>query len=147
MMAATDFTVFTTRVACMPHIAAKIVQDLDIVDVVSCLKSCKVVRTFITDALKYDKHLQRQLDNAVISYTSRLGQQWTSDKTTILSTPATYEEIKIGASFYEADVLGIDGSIWISARIGKAQREPDEPYEYKYNVFNRRNILTTIISE
>ncbi len=144
MMAAMDFAVFTARVAGMPHISAKMIQDLDIVDVASCLKSCKVVRTFITDALKHDKHLQRQLDNAVISYNSRLGQQWRSDNTTILSTPATYEELKIGASFYEADILGIDGSIWISARIGKAQREELEPYEYMCYVYNRRNMLTKI---
>ncbi len=93
---------FVSTVANMPHIATKVIGYLDIVDLANCLKSCKALRKFVSDALRNSRKLQRCIDKTVME------KSWRASKTYSLDFDKSAQQM------CPIKMFGLDNHLWIS---------------------------------
>ncbi len=119
------FTPFASRVSTMPHIAANVVTYLDIFDVSNCLRTCKVLRSFIANALGDSRHLCKRMDEAVAKEACLRGK-WTNTKVASLSL---IRDIPVKVMF-RVNVFGLDEHIWISSSFGGGAANRLDIYDF-----------------
>ncbi len=110
-MAEGNFDVFASRVVNMPHIAANIIANLDITDVVSCLRTSKVLRSFLLNAIHNNKQLQEKLDKAVARKTC-FGTTWKTGETVSLTAIEDVPNKREYDTFY-GRLFALDGGLWL----------------------------------
>ncbi len=114
-MAKQNFTRFSSQVANMPHIPAKVIEYLDIADVVSCLRTNKAMRSFIVGALENNARLQRKLDRAVTTASACSEHLWTSNKRIVLDSPSSTTMTTDDFVYGTAHILGFDDKVFVSS--------------------------------
>ncbi len=101
------FEDFVATLASMPHVCAKIIRNLDIPDVVNCLRTSRTLRASISQALEYDKKLQADLDRAVANFTSS-NCKWNSSECYSIGT------IDGGSHGLLMNAICLDDQMWMS---------------------------------
>ncbi len=110
-MAEGSFNAFATSVVNMPHIAAKVIENLEINDVVSCLRTSKVLRSFMFNAIPNNKQLQEKLDKDVARRTS-FGSTWKAGETVSLTAVEDVPSTREFDTFY-GRLFALDGGLWL----------------------------------
>ncbi len=110
-MAEKSFDAFAKSVVNMPHIAASIIENLDITDVVSCLRTSKVLRSFMLNAIQNNKQLQEKLDKAVTRKTC-FGTTWKAGETVSMTAVEDVPNIRQYETFY-GSLFALDGGLWL----------------------------------